>query len=55
MCDDIDATVAELRARAVVVEGGISDEGWGRLASVRLPGGGALGVYEPRHPLAAGT
>ena len=55
MCDDIDATVAELDARGVVFEGGISDEGWGRLASVRLPGGGALGVYEPRHPLAAGT
>ena len=55
MCDDIDATVAELGARGVVVEGGISDEGWGRLATIRLPGGGALGVYEPRHPVAAGT
>ena len=55
MCDDIDATVAELGNRGVGVEGGISDEGWGRIATVRLPGGGALGVYEPRHPVAAGT
>jgi hypothetical protein len=55
MCDDIDATVAELGAGGVAVEGGISDEGWGRLAIIRLPGGGALGVYEPRHPIAAGT
>jgi len=55
MCDDIDATVAELDARGVVVEGAVSDERWGRLATIRLPGGGALGVYEPRHPVAAGT
>ena len=55
MCDDIDATVAELHARGVVVEGAVSDERWGRLATIRLPGGGALGVYEPRHPVAAGT
>jgi hypothetical protein len=54
LCDDIDATVDELRARGVVVDGGISDEGWGRLVTIRLPGGSALGVYEPRHPVAAG-
>ena len=29
MCDDIDTTVAELTSRGVVVEGGISDQGWG--------------------------
>ena len=42
-----------LTARGVAVEGGISDQGWGRLITLRLPGGGALGVYEPRHPVAA--
>ncbi len=55
MCDDIDTTVAELTSRGVVVEGGISDQGWGRLCTIRLPGGGPLGVYEPRHPVAAGS
>ena len=55
LCDDIEATHAELTARGVVVEGGISDEGWGRLITLRLPGGGALGVYEPRHPVAASS
>jgi catechol 2,3-dioxygenase-like lactoylglutathione lyase family enzyme len=55
MCDHIDATVAELRTRGVGIEGGISDERWGRMVTVRLPGGGVLGVYEPRHPVAAGT
>jgi hypothetical protein len=53
MCDDVEATVADLAARGVVFEGGISDEGWGRLTTIRLPGGGALGLYEPRHPVAA--
>jgi hypothetical protein len=28
------------------------DEGWGRLVTIRLPGGGRLGVYEVRHPTA---
>jgi hypothetical protein len=55
LCDDIEATHAALTARGVVVEGGISDEGWGRLITLPLPGGGALGVYEPRHPVAAGA
>jgi hypothetical protein len=55
LCDDIETTHATLTARGVVVEGGISDEGWGRLITLRLPGGGALGVYEPRHPVAAGS
>jgi hypothetical protein len=54
MCDDVEATVADLTARGVVVEGGISDQGWGLLTTIRLPGGGALGLYQPRHPLAAG-
>ncbi len=53
MCDDIENTVTELTARGVTFEGGVSDEGWGLLATLRLPGGGPLGVYQPRHPLAA--
>jgi catechol 2,3-dioxygenase-like lactoylglutathione lyase family enzyme len=55
LCDDIEATHAALVARGVVVEGGISDQGWGRLITLRLPSGGPLGVYEPRHPVAAGS
>lgn len=55
LCDDIEATHAALVARGVVVESGISDQGWGRLITLRLPSGGRLGVYEPRHPVAAGS
>lgn len=54
MCDDIEATVAELTERGVTTEGGISDQGWGLLTTIRLPGGGPLGLYEPRHPVARG-
>ncbi|MCE0761469.1 extradiol dioxygenase [Pseudonocardia kujensis] len=53
LCDDVDATVADLTARGVAFEGGTTDEGWGRRTSIRLPGGGALGLYQPRHPVAA--
>ncbi|MBO6574383.1 MAG: hypothetical protein JJ896_03120 [Rhodothermales bacterium] len=48
MTDDVDSFVAAVRgAGASCAE--IKDEGWGRLTVVTLPGGGDLGVYEPRH------
>ncbi|MHC1562101.1 VOC family protein [Actinomycetospora sp. C-140] len=52
MCDDIEATVADLDGRGIAVEGGVSDQGWGLLTTIRLPSGAALGLYEPRHPVA---
>lgn len=52
VCDDIDATVTQFEGRGVVFEGPVSDEGWGQLATIRLPGGGRLGVYEARHATA---
>jgi catechol 2,3-dioxygenase-like lactoylglutathione lyase family enzyme len=48
MCDDVEAFVAGLSARGVTCSL-VQDRGWGRLTSVSLPGGGKLGVYEPRH------
>lgn len=50
MCDDIEATVEELRGRGVKLARPISDEGFGLVTSLALPGGGELGLYEPRHP-----
>jgi hypothetical protein len=52
VCDDVDATVAQLGARGVAFEGPVTDEGWGRLTYLRLPGGGRVGLYEARHPTA---
>ena len=52
VCDDVDATVAELGARGVTFTEPVSDQGWGRLTGIRLPGGGTVGLYEARHPTA---
>jgi predicted enzyme related to lactoylglutathione lyase len=49
MCDDIHATLAELQGKGVEVVRGVSDQGWGLLAVIRLPDGGELPIYEPRH------
>jgi predicted enzyme related to lactoylglutathione lyase len=51
MCDDIEATVAELQAKGVELTGPVTDAAFGRLTAIALPGGGELGLYEPRHPL----
>jgi predicted enzyme related to lactoylglutathione lyase len=50
MCQDLDATVAEIESRGVTVERPFRDQDWGRLGFIRLPGGGRLGIYQPRHP-----
>jgi catechol 2,3-dioxygenase-like lactoylglutathione lyase family enzyme len=54
MCDDIGATIAELRAKGVEVVGEPEDEGYGITVTLRLPGGVEVMLYEPRHasPLA---
>jgi hypothetical protein len=55
MCDDLHATMEELKARGVAFTRGVSDEGWGLLTALRLPDGSEMGLYQPKHPVAAGT
>lgn len=50
MCDDINATLDELRSKGVEVAGEVSNQGWGLVAAVRLPDGTEFPIYEPRHP-----
>ena len=52
MCDDIEQTLAELTARGVTISHPVSDQGWGLLASMKLPSGSDLSIYQPRHPTA---
>ncbi|GAA0459753.1 hypothetical protein Ade02nite_13830 [Paractinoplanes deccanensis] len=52
LCDDLDATIAELRDKGVDMSGEITDEGWGLVTSIPMPGGARLGLYQPRHPTA---
>jgi hypothetical protein len=52
MCDDLDSTVAELRAKGIEFDGEPKDEGFGITITMQLPGGAELLLYEPRHPTA---
>jgi catechol 2,3-dioxygenase-like lactoylglutathione lyase family enzyme len=51
LCDDVEATIAELTAKGVEFTP-VTEERWGLRTSLKLPGGGGLGLYEPRHPRA---
>ena len=52
MCDDIAVTVEELTAQGVEFVEPITDQGFGLMTALAVPGGGTLGLYEPRHPTA---
>lgn len=52
MCDDIEATVEELTAKGVTFTSAVTERGFGRMTSLKVPGAGEIGLYEPRHPTA---
>jgi hypothetical protein len=49
MCDDVEATVADLDGTTIEVVSPIEDQGWGLVTRLRLPGGSEVGLYQPRH------
>ena len=49
-CDDLDATVAELRAKGVTLRGDPENRAFGRAVTAVLPGGVQVLVYQPTHP-----
>jgi catechol 2,3-dioxygenase-like lactoylglutathione lyase family enzyme len=49
MCDDLEATMAELADRGVEFVGGVDEQGFGRQTSIKLPDGSTLGLYQPLH------
>ena len=57
LCDDIEGFIAEMKQRDVACDP-VRNLGWGRLTRLALPGGGKIGVYQPRHarpePMPAG-
>lgn len=53
MTDDLRSLLASLKKRQVACSA-VHAQPWGDLASVELPGGGSLGIYQPKHPLALG-
>ena len=48
-CDDIDRTVAELRARGVEFTDAITDRGYGLVTHFHMPGGVTVQLYQPRY------
>jgi hypothetical protein len=53
MCDDLQATMALLKTKQVKC-GEVKEERWGTLTTISLPGGGEIGLYQPKHPTAIG-
>jgi hypothetical protein len=53
LCDDIKKQMAALEKKAVRF-GEISEERWGTRTTISLPGGGEIGLYEPKHPVTFG-
>lgn len=53
MCDDLETTIAELRARGVEFAGDIAEHRWGRSIQIALPDGTELMLYQPLHTTAA--
>lgn len=51
MCDDLSAEMRSLADRGVVCSD-IEEARWGSVTKIPLPGGGELGLYQPRHPMA---
>jgi predicted enzyme related to lactoylglutathione lyase len=55
MCDDIEATVAELRAKGAEFTGETADRGFGLTAMLKIPGAGEMMLYQPKYPPAYGS
>ena len=53
MCDDLKAEIAYLAENNVVCTE-IQEAPWGSITKMRLPGGGEVGLYQPKHPTALG-
>ena len=51
MCDDLQAEIAALGKKGVVCAE-VQEARWGSITRMRLPGGGEVGLYQPKHPTA---
>lgn len=49
MCDDIHGFIAEMKSKKVTCSP-VDEQRWGSITRLGLPGGGTLGVYQPKHP-----
>ena len=52
MCDDIEATRAELEGKGASFSGDVQDFGYGKVLMLQVPGTDDIQLYEPSHPTA---
>ena len=53
MCDDLKSEMASLAKKNVECSE-VQEARWGSITKMRLPGGGEVGLYQPKHPTALG-
>jgi hypothetical protein len=51
MCNDLNAEIAALAQKQVECSE-VQEERWGSITRITLPGGGKIGLYQPKHPVA---
>ena len=51
MCEDLKAEISALGEKGVSCSE-VQEERWGSLTHIPLPGGGQIGLYQPKHPVA---
>jgi hypothetical protein len=51
MCPDLAAEISALQAKGVACSP-VHEERWGSVTTIPLPGGGKIGLYQPKHPTA---
>ena len=49
-CDNLAGTVADLKKKGVKFKGKVHEQPWGSLITMKVPGGGEMGLYQPKHP-----
>ena len=49
LCDNLDSFLAEMTAHKLTCDPA-EEQSWGKSTRLILPGGGKVGIYEPRHP-----
>jgi catechol 2,3-dioxygenase-like lactoylglutathione lyase family enzyme len=54
MCDDLKAEISALKKKGIACSD-IHNERWGSITKISLPGGGKVGLYQPKHPTALGS
>jgi catechol 2,3-dioxygenase-like lactoylglutathione lyase family enzyme len=53
LCDNLKSEMAALAKKGVACSE-VHEERWGSITRIRLPGGGEIGLYQPKHPTALG-